>query len=76
MYWPAKNPHVSPIEQMWSYIKYQPQGRKFDTADTLFEALETEWAMIRDFVIENFASSFHARVNVCYSIEGESLNAV
>jgi hypothetical protein len=72
--WPAKNPDLSPSDQVWIYVKHRLRGRKFDTGNTLFAALEAEWNMIPDFVIENFVSSFHAGCVVCYRIEAESLS--
>lgn len=72
--WPAKSPDLSPIEQLWEYLKNRIAGVKFTDADQLFQRLQTEWARIPDSVIHNAYSSFLARCQVCVNIGGENLN--
>ena len=72
--WPAKSPDLSPIEQIWAWIKRQIAGRSFRNKDELFAAIEELWnSMSPDFIME-FYTSFNARCIVCYNNQGESLN--
>lgn len=72
--WPAFSPDLSPIEQVWSYIKKRLAGQRFDDPDQLFDAIEQEWLAIPDEIIHNIYSSFYARLVVCREIGGQSLN--
>ena len=72
--WPAKSPDLSPIEQVWGYIKKRLEGKKFDNVDQLFNAIKNEWDAIPNEIIHNFYSSFIARCQVCLQNNGQSLN--
>lgn len=72
--WPARSPDLSPIEQLWDYIKGKIAGEKFVNADQLFNRLAAEWASIPNEMIHNFYSSFKARCKVCEDLRGENLN--
>jgi hypothetical protein len=72
--WPSKSPDLSPIEQIWAYLKKRLKGRLFTTADELFAALEAEWNAIPNVLIDKFWSSFPARCQVCANLGGECLN--
>lgn len=72
--WPAFSPDLSPIEQVWSYIKKKLAGQKFEDPDELFNAIEQTWNEIPDSVLHNIYSSFYARLVVCKEIGGVSLN--
>lgn len=72
--WPTKSPDLSPIEQVWGYIKQRLQGVKFTSVDQLFNAIEAEWNSIPDQILHNFYSSFIARCAICSQNNGESLN--
>jgi hypothetical protein len=72
--WPAKSPDLSPIEQIWSFLKNRISGIKFRNADELFNRIKTEWDLIPDKVIHNAYSSFLARCKVCVELKGECLN--
>jgi hypothetical protein len=72
--WPAKSPDLSPIEQIWAYLKKQLKGRYFRSEDDLFAALQEEWRRIPDELIDNYWTSFRFRCQVCLELNGESLN--
>jgi hypothetical protein len=40
--WPVKSPDLSPIEQVWAYLKRKLRGRRFENEDDLFAAIEAE----------------------------------
>lgn len=72
--WPAKSPDLSPIEQIWDYLKSRIAGMKFHSEDQLFRRLQQEWNTIPDDIIHNTYSSFLARCRVCVQIQGQNLN--
>ena len=72
--WPAKSPDLSPIEQVWDYIKKRLEGQNFDSVDQLFNAIQKEWNEIPNQILHNFYSSFLARCQVCLNKNGQSLN--
>ena len=73
-FWPSKSPDLSPIEQLWDYLKQRIKGRNFTSGEELFDALFHEWNSIPDEVIHNCYSSFKARCEVCVKINGQCLN--
>lgn len=72
--WPPKSPDLSPIEQIWDYLKRKIRGIRFTNAIELFNRLQIEWDLISDEVIHNCHSSFLARCRVCAEINGANLN--
>jgi hypothetical protein len=72
--WPARSPDLSPIEQIWAYIKKMLKRKAFKTADELFAEISEVWVAIPDEIIQNFHSSFWARCLVCQQHDGHSLN--
>ena len=72
--WPAKSPDLSPIEQVWDYLKKRTAGKVFIDENQLFNYLRQLWDAIPDDVIHNIYSSFLARCKVCVQIEGQNLN--
>ena len=74
MKWPSKSPDLSPIEQVWRYIKKRLAGRQFATEEALFEAISWEWNNVPIEKLHNFYSSFKARCQTCLDINVKSLN--
>ena len=72
--WPAKSPDLSPIEQVWAYIKKQLEGQTFTSADQLFNAINNVWGNIPNNILHNLYSSFRARCQACIQNQGQSLN--
>lgn len=56
--WPPKSPDLSPIEQVWAYIKKKLAGRHFKSKEELFEAIKKEWLNISNEKLHNYYSSF------------------
>lgn len=74
MPWPAKSPDLSPIEQIWAYIKKRLEGQKFTDRNQLWNSILFEWNSIPDQIIHNIYQSFWARCLVCVQQNGECLN--
>lgn len=72
--WPAESPDLSPIENLWNYLKDKLKDIKFNNFDELFARLKQEWDSITPEMIHNFYSSFLARTIVCSRYNGDSLN--
>ena len=72
--WPPRSPDLSPIEQVWAYIKKKLAGMHFKTKEQLFEAIEKEWINIPNNKLHNYYSSFWARCYLCRQYDGEALN--
>ena len=72
--WPPKSPDLSPIEQIWAYIKKKLTGKHFRTKEELFDAIENEWRSIPNEKLHNYYSSFLARCFLCRQYNGENLN--
>ena len=58
--WPAKSPDLSPIEQLWNYLKRKVAGVLFKSPEKLYERLSKEWEKIPSEKIDHYYSSFQA----------------
>lgn len=47
-YMASLQPDLSPIEQVWAYLKQKLRRISFNSADELFERLQQEWLNIRN----------------------------
>jgi mRNA-degrading endonuclease YafQ of YafQ-DinJ toxin-antitoxin module len=74
MFWPAKSPDLSPIEQVWAYIKKKLKGRVYTSPTDLSDAISEKWTKVPQDVIKNLWDSFRARCEVCAKYHGECLN--
>ena len=72
--WPAKSPDLSPIEQLWDYLKKKLAGVQFKSKEKLYERLSEEWEKIPSETINHYYSSFQARCSVCINHNGNCLN--
>jgi transposase len=74
LFWPAKSPDLSPIEQVWIYIKKRLKGRVYTSPIDLFDAISEEWTKVLQDVIKNLWDSFRARCEVCAKYHAECFN--
>lgn len=72
--WPPRSPDLSPIEQVWDYMKKKVNYKLYNSEIEYFNAISECWYNIPNDIIHNFHSSFLARCNICSNIQGESLN--
>ena len=72
--WPAKSPDLSPIEQLWDYLKNKVRGVFFKNEDELFNRLSQEWDQIPPEIVHNHYSSMRARCIIGQKINDHCLN--
>lgn len=72
--WPPKSPDLSPIEQVWAYIKKKFGGHHFKSKEELFNAIANIWDNIPNEKLHSYYSSFWARCYIFKETNGESLN--
>ena len=67
MDWPAVNPDMNPVENLWSEMKRQLKKREFaPNADDLFETLLTIWEEFDEDFIKKHSDSMRKRVRVLH----------
>jgi hypothetical protein len=72
--WPSRSPDLSPIEQVWALIKSRIDFALIRTLEELDEAIKEMWDSIPQETIDNYLSSFPARLETCLSVNGGTLN--
>jgi transposase len=71
--WPPSSPDLSPIEEIWGYMKSQLNISDVKTKDQLFSAVERLWNEIPMDTINNFMKSLKPRIFVLEDLRGRSL---
>jgi hypothetical protein len=72
--WPASSPDLSPIEQVWAYIKNNLNASNIKDAETLFREVENVWNDIPMEMIDHLINSLHPRIWALEDLNGHSLN--
>lgn len=70
--WPAYSPDLSPIEQIWAYLKAKLRGQTFASDDELFIKIREEWRNMPNSLVHNFWESYYARAKICKDLNGKS----
>jgi hypothetical protein len=71
--WPPCSPDLSPIEQIWAYIKKKVNMKAVKTAEDLFKEVERIWLDMDDEMINNYVDSFQSRIWTLEDVGGHSL---
>lgn len=75
--WPANSPDLSPIEMMWSIIKFRianyPNNLKPKNKAELIEAIQNEWRSIEMTTVNNLVLSFKSRLQICARVGGKTI---
>ena len=75
--WPANSPDLSPIEMMWSIIKFRisnyPNDLKPKNKVELIEAIQKEWRSIDAITVNNLVKSFKYRLRLCARVGGKTI---
>lgn len=75
MDWPAQSADLSPIENIWHYLK--DQLRKYprlpSSKDDLFTRLQTEWEKLGPDALRPYANSMHQRCEAVIEARGGSV---
>ena len=68
--WPPQSPDLSPIENLWSFLKGHLEVLRVRTAEELLAAAHAEWAMIPNDVIEAVLNSMPERLRAVIRARG------
>lgn len=68
--WPPNSPDLNPIEGLWGEIKYQLQGKLFQTEADLWNAVRTVWDGFDDAKFGRMASCMPHRIAACIKARG------
>lgn len=75
--WPANSPDLSPIEMMWSIIKFRisnyPNDLKPKNKVELIEAIQKEWRSIDAITFNNLVKSFKYWLKLCARVGGKTI---
>jgi transposase-like protein len=72
--WPSRSPDLSPIEQVWSLMKSRIDLSLIRSLAELDAAILEAWNSIDQSTIDNYVTSFPARLETCISVDGDTLN--
>ena len=75
MEWPSNSPDLSPIENIWAYLKtpllrYEHHPK---TTAELLERVRVEWAKLQPDFLENYVKSLPKRVAAVITSKGGSI---
>ena len=74
--WPANSPDLSPIEMLWSIVKYRIS--KYEnlpkTKEELKIAVQNEWKKIDMNIVNRLVLSFKKRLIMCRKVWGKSIS--
>lgn len=59
--WPPQSPDLNPIENLWSHVERQMEGRKYRSSVELFESVTEIWKSIPADVCRKLVDSMHKR---------------
>ncbi|GFT59095.1 transposable element Tcb1 transposase [Trichonephila clavipes] len=70
--WPARSPHLNPIENVWGALGRQVDGRNYPPTNknTLIPALPVEWDKLPQQLLDNVVQSMVRRVECCITLHG------
>ena len=78
--WPPNSPDLSPIEMMWSIIKYRINSYKEadrpKKIEDLKNAVKREWDSISIEVVNKLVASFKKRLELCIQVGGRSISHI
>jgi hypothetical protein len=72
-HWPASSPDMSPIEQVWAWIKQNIVLANVTGPDTLFQEVERLWNQIDMKMINNLMKSLRPRIWTLEDLQGKHL---
>jgi hypothetical protein len=71
--WPACSPDLSPIEQIWGFIKHQIKLEGAKTSEDLFDRISAIWDSIEISTINNFINSLKPRIWTMEDLDGHAI---
>ena len=68
--WPPQSPDLSPIENLWSFMKGRLEELRIGTTAELIAAAHAEWAQIPNDIIERLMNSMPERIQAVITARG------
>ncbi|GFT52226.1 transposable element Tcb2 transposase [Trichonephila clavipes] len=75
MDWPARSPDFNPIEHVWDFLGRRLAARTLPpvTIRELRLALQDEWAVMNQQLIDTFILSMGSRCETCLAVRGDHI---
>ena len=67
---PSLSPDISPIENLWSCVERKLAGKRFNTRDALWEAVQQAWESIPLSTLINLVDSMPRRMREVIKAKG------
>lgn len=75
--WPSNSPDLSPVEMMWSIVKFSifnyPIDLKPINREQLLNAIQKEWGAIDMETVKRLVNSFKKRLEMCIHVCGKTI---
>lgn len=72
--WPAYSPDLSPIENIWAWLKSQVNKDRPQNEKALIRSIKKHWQKITPEFLEPYIGSMPGRMEMCIENEGEPIN--
>ncbi|GFX88273.1 transposable element Tc1 transposase [Trichonephila clavipes] len=76
--WPARSPHLNPIENVWDALGKEVAGRNYPSTnkDTLIRALTEEWDKFPQKLLDNVVQSMGYVKSLVYADKPQTLDSL
>jgi transposase len=68
--WPPQSPDLSPIEQIWDYVKSKMDTTERSSKEVMWKKIQKEWNKIPKKVLRKYILSLKSRCAACLNAKG------
>ncbi|EFX65815.1 hypothetical protein DAPPUDRAFT_65176, partial [Daphnia pulex] len=68
--WPPQSPDLSPIEQIWDYVKSKMDTTERSSTEVMWKKIQKEWNKIPKKVLRKYILSLKSRCAACLNVKG------
>ncbi|EFX82090.1 hypothetical protein DAPPUDRAFT_101484 [Daphnia pulex] len=68
--WPPQSPDLSPIEQIWDYVKSKMDTTERSSKEVMWQKIQKEWNKIPKKVLRKYILSLKSRCAACLNAKG------